>query len=210
MVELSIELIIQSTEDLDWKQCEQSNMWRTTDGTHAYWLDALDGGYYIELIDDPDYADRWFKHHYEVIQYIKRFSDPYIVLNSSKCTICGTVLKSLYRHDYVSCKCVGDSFIAIDGGNAYKRIIGSLKHCEKLDVFSNQHHGIIRESLHRSGYGKDGKQPLTWTVMKDMSDKYLDNLIEYMEVVDHHNNPYYSMYLTEKDYRKKHSIYIKE
>ena len=207
---MSIELIIQATEDLDWKQCEQSGMWRTTDGVHSYWIDTADDGYYVEVIDDPDYADRWFKHHNAVINYINRFSDPFMVLNSSKCTICGTVLKSLHRHDFVGCKCEGEGKVFIDGGNAYKRSVGAFKQLLNLDVKSNAPHGVIREALHRSGRGRDGKGEWVWTVMSEMSDDYLDNLITYMEDVDNYNNPYYSMYLAEKDYRKFHNISIKD
>lgn len=61
-----------------------------------------------------------------------------------------------------------------------------------------------------SGYGRDGKQPYTETLMSEMSDTYLDNLIKYMEEVDNYSNPYYSMYLYEKQYRKEHNISIKE
>jgi len=206
---MSIELIIQATEDLDWKQCEQSGMWRTTDGEHAYWIDSLDGGYYVEVVDDPDNVDMWFKHHNAVIQYIRRFSDPFLLLNSSKCTVCKTTLQSLHRHDFVGCQCPEDTRLFIDGGNDYKRIVGAISQAFSMDVYSNERHGLIRESLHRGGYGKDGKQPHTWTLMMDMSDEYLDNLIKYMEEVDNYNNPYYSMYLAEKQYRKDYNISVK-
>ena len=44
---MSIGLITRVLDDLDWKQCEQSGMWRTTDGEHSYWIDVIDGGYFI-------------------------------------------------------------------------------------------------------------------------------------------------------------------
>jgi hypothetical protein len=207
---MSIELIIKATEDLDWKQCEQSGMWRTTDGEHAYWIDYLDGGYYVEVVDDPDNADMWFSHHNAVIQYIRRFSDPFLVLNSSKCTVCGKILQSLHRHDFVGCKCPEATRLFIDGGNAYKRTVGAISQSFSMNVYSNERHGLIREALHRGSYGKDGKQPHTWVVMENMSDEYLDNLIKYMEEVDNSNNPYYSMYLAEKQYRKDYGISVKD
>lgn len=37
-----------------------------------------------------------------------------------KCGKCGTVIQSMYRHDYVGCACKA---IAIDGGNSYTRLV---------------------------------------------------------------------------------------
>lgn len=39
-------------------------------------------------------------------------------LNRAKCGICKDVIKSIHRHDFVSCKC-GNIFV--DGGNDYWR-----------------------------------------------------------------------------------------
>ncbi len=38
--------------------------------------------------------------------------------NRAKCKLCGDILESKHRHDFVSCKC-GEIFI--DGGNDYWR-----------------------------------------------------------------------------------------
>lgn len=42
-----------------------------------------------------------------------------IIKNSAKCLLCGDVLVSTYRHDFVSCSC-GNLFI--DGGLNYLRM----------------------------------------------------------------------------------------
>jgi hypothetical protein len=38
--------------------------------------------------------------------------------NKAKCALCGTVIESKYRHDFVECAC-GEIFV--DGGNDYAR-----------------------------------------------------------------------------------------
>lgn len=39
-------------------------------------------------------------------------------MNRAKCNLCGDVITSTYRHDFVSCSC-GEIFV--DGGNDYNR-----------------------------------------------------------------------------------------
>ena len=46
------------------------------------------------------------------------------VTNKRQCLKCGETIYSLYRHDFVKCKC---GAIAIDGGFDYCRIIGDIR-----------------------------------------------------------------------------------
>mgnify|MGYP003394583806 CR=1 FL=1 len=39
-------------------------------------------------------------------------------MNKVRCTICGQILESKYRHDFIACKC-GKTFV--DGGKDYCR-----------------------------------------------------------------------------------------
>ena len=41
-----------------------------------------------------------------------------IITNKAKCKLCGNVIESKYRHDYVTCNC-GE--ISVDGGKDYLR-----------------------------------------------------------------------------------------
>jgi hypothetical protein len=207
---MSIELIIAATDYLQWIQDEQSGAYKTGDGEHFYWLDTEDGGYSIEIPEDLDEIDRWFKHHKAVISYIERFSEPFTVANRSRCKECNTVLISKHRHDMVGCKCPDESRLWIDGGLDYKRVVGNIKNHLPMGVDSKAHHDILRGCIVRGGYGKDGKGEYVSTLMSEMSDAYLDNLIKYMEEDDGYRNKYYPMYLAEKDYRKQHNIKIEE
>lgn len=41
-----------------------------------------------------------------------------IIRNRAKCKLCGDIIESKFRHDFVSCKC-GEMFV--DGGKTYLR-----------------------------------------------------------------------------------------
>jgi hypothetical protein len=44
--------------------------------------------------------------------------DEKIIKNAAECALCGDVIESTHRHDFVTCKC-GE--ISVDGGKAYLR-----------------------------------------------------------------------------------------
>lgn len=41
-----------------------------------------------------------------------------------RCTVCGDIIQSMYRHDYVRCSC-GETFV--DGGDSYCRCGGDVE-----------------------------------------------------------------------------------
>lgn len=89
----------------------------------------------------------------------------------------GTVLQSLHRYDYVSHKDVitGEECF-VDGG-----IFGVIRtSCDlkSLCVYSNDPHELQREFFHWGSRGKDGKQPLTWIAVKDMTAEHIESCIE--------------------------------
>jgi len=58
-----------------------------------------------------------------------------MIKNKAKCKLCGTVIESIYRHDFVECKC---GAIAVDGGNDYFRRIGDQKNFILFDENDNE------------------------------------------------------------------------
>lgn len=42
-------------------------------------------------------------------------------MNKIKCKLCGDIIESKHRHDFVTCKC---GKISVDGGNSYQRRVG--------------------------------------------------------------------------------------
>lgn len=113
----------------------------------------------------------------------------------------GTILQSKHRHDYVSHEDANGKVYAIDGGiGGYTRIIGDISDLENLSLYSDDPFEEIREHFSRGGYGKNGDEPLQWTVLKDMSDEYLGGIIEFEESY-RPKNPYLWVYLKEKEFR---------
>ena len=49
-----------------------------------------------------------------------------IIKNAIQCKLCGEVIESTYRHEYVQCKC---GACAVDGGHDYLRRSFSDKDC---------------------------------------------------------------------------------
>ena len=52
-----------------------------------------------------------------------------IIHNRIRCNICGDVIESMNRHDYVECSC---GAVAVDGGHDYLRRTGNLEDFEDI------------------------------------------------------------------------------
>lgn len=125
-----------------------------------------------------------------------------IILNQIR-TPDGTILKSMHRHDYVTYIDKNGHEYMVDGGSDYLRrnVVETKKnpllklwifllklvgktwqdplHYTELSVYSDAPFEVIRENFHRGGRGKDGRQPLTWVPMSQMSDDWLRACIAY-------------------------------
>lgn len=63
-----------------------------------------------------------------------------IIHNAAQCKLCGDIIESIHRHDYMKCKC-GE--IAIDGGREYFR--SAAKNFENfidLSVVEEDNYGV--------------------------------------------------------------------
>ena len=52
-----------------------------------------------------------------------------IIKNAIQCKLCGEIIESTDRHQYVTCKC---GACAVDGGHDYLRRCGNLEDWEEL------------------------------------------------------------------------------
>ncbi len=53
--------------------------------------------------------------------------------NKARCTNCGDIIESKYRHNFVQCSCFSVSTgIFLDGGNTYWRCGGNFSHLERI------------------------------------------------------------------------------
>lgn len=111
----------------------------------------------------------------------------------------GTILHSKHRHDYVThTDTITGEVIILDGGTDYRRMSGT--NYIDLAVYSDDDFSLIRKHFVRGGYGKNGDEHLQWTVLKDMSDEYLEAVITYE--IERNNTKYLFLYLKEQEWRQ--------
>ena len=103
-----------------------------------------------------------------------------IILNRVQCRECGEVLTSYNRHDYKTCGCTNETMV--DGGNEYQRY-GGLN-LDLVDtsstIYLSDDHAMNRSAAHWGNRGKDGRSPLSYKSIADMSNTHIDNIIKDM------------------------------
>ena len=104
-----------------------------------------------------------------------------IILNRVQCRECGEVLTSYHRHDYKTCGCTNETMV--DGGNEYQRY-GGLN-LDLVDtsstIYLSDDHMMNRSAAHWGNRGKDGKSPLSYKSVADMSNDHINNIIKDMK-----------------------------
>jgi hypothetical protein len=156
-----------------------------------------------------------------------------IILNQIR-TPDGTILKSMHVHDYVTHVDKNGHVYMVDGGSEYLRRNVNRTKLNKLQkiwiklksffgitwtdplaytelsIYSNAPFEVIRENFHRGGRGKDGRQPLTWVPMSQMSDEWLKACITYNQDRGMGGCFANKMYAKELQYRLEKGISIPE
>lgn len=123
----------------------------------------------------------------------------------------GTILTSYHRHDYVTHIDKNGLEYMVDGGLDYQRcnVNKSAPH-KDLSVYSDAPFEVIRESYHRGGRGKDGRQSLKWVPMSEMSNAWLEACIVYNDVRGLSDSFANKMYKQELKYRDDKKIVIED
>ena len=91
----------------------------------------------------------------------------------------GTIIESKNRHDYVVHKDKNGKEYMVDGGLEYiRRNVHADAPYEELSVYTTDGHDRVREVIKWGTYGKDGDQPLTYILLKDMSTEHIRACLE--------------------------------
>jgi hypothetical protein len=103
-----------------------------------------------------------------------------LILNRVQCKACDEILTSYYGHDYKTCSCPNETMV--DGGNNYQRYGGvNLTLVDtSLSVYLSEDHFVNREAACWGNRGKDGKSPLSYKSVAEMSNDHLENIIKDM------------------------------
>jgi len=136
--------------------------------------------------------------------------DRIIVLNQIQ-TPDGTILKSMHIHDYQTHIDKNGLEYMVDGGNEYlRRNVHDDAPYKELTIYDDEPFEVIRQYLHRGGRGKDGRQPLTWIPLCEMSNDWVKACITYNEERGMGDGFANEMYKKEVEYRKENNINIKD
>ena len=106
------------------------------------------------------------------------YNDPRIVANRIR-TPDGTILESKHRHDYVTYTDANGKEYMVDGGLDYlRRNVHEDAPYKELSVYSDDLHELIREVFKWGTRGKDGKQPLKYVPLKDLTTDHIEAILE--------------------------------
>lgn len=115
----------------------------------------------------------------------------------------GTILESMNRHDYVTYIDANGKEYMVDGGLDYlRRNVHDDAPYTELSVVSTDEHSVIRESFKWGTYGIDGKQPLKYVILKDMSWDHIDAILKTQTHLRDHIR---QLFVNELDYRGKNN-----
>ena len=91
----------------------------------------------------------------------------------------GTILESKHRHDYVTHTDANGKEYMVDGGLDYlRRIVHDDAPYEELSIYSDAPHTEIREVFCWGTRGVDGRQPLTFKLLKDLTTDHIEAILE--------------------------------
>lgn len=117
-----------------------------------------------------------------------------IVYNAIK-TPDNTILVSRHRHDYKEHLDANGEVYMVDGGNEYIRRSVNKEPAEDLIVTEDDPIEVIREVLRWGTFGKNGDQPLTYVLLKDMEDAHIK------AILDNYTTVYENVFKRELEYR---------
>ena len=111
----------------------------------------------------------------------------------------GTILESMHRHDYVTYEDANGLEYMVDGGLDYlRRNVHDDAPYIELSVYSDDSHDVIRDVFKWGTRGKDGKQPLTYVPLKNLTTEHIEAILE---TQDHIQEYIRNIFLDELEFR---------
>ena len=99
----------------------------------------------------------------------------------------GTILESMHRHDYRTYVDANGKEYMVDGGLDYlRRNVHDDAPYEELSVYDDALHVEIRNVFKWGTRGKDGKQPLTYVPLKDLTTEHIEAILETQTHIQEH------------------------
>lgn len=123
-----------------------------------------------------------------------------IILLSRKQTPDGTILVSRHKNDcamYTDKN--GDSYL-LDGGRFETRMSINEEPMIDISITTDTPHEVIREHVQWGCRGKDGRSPLEWRAIKDLSTDHIEAIIKTQRHID---QALKNVFIEELDLRKQ-------
>jgi hypothetical protein len=99
----------------------------------------------------------------------------------------GTILESMHRHDYVTYVDANGKEYMVDGGLDYlRRNLHDDAPYQELSVYADDLHIEIRNVFKWGTRGKDGKQPLTYVPLKDLTTEHIEAILDTQTHIQEH------------------------
>lgn len=118
----------------------------------------------------------------------------------------GTVLQSKSVHDFVKYVDADGNMYGVDGGVAYCLLVGNTDKLADMCLYEGDAHEDIRKYFYWGTYGKDGKQPKKYVILKEMTNEHIKAILETQKQI--HGTQVGVLFETELSYRNKHGIFI--
>lgn len=117
----------------------------------------------------------------------------------------GTVIQSFHVHDYVTYIDENGKEYMVDGGLEYlRRNVHKDAPYDELSVYDDDDYNIVRNEFRWGTRGKDGKQPLTFVKLSEMSNAHI------VSILDKFHTRYDYLFKKELEYRKDNEIVIED
>ena len=120
----------------------------------------------------------------------------------------GTILRSNFRHDYVSHVDKNGFEYSVDGGNDYQKCNYPIEFPPNdVSIYSTDDFEIVRKLMLRGSYTSEGES--IFIPLSEMSNSHIHNTISYIlgsEIKPDNYETYLELYQMEIDYRLKHNI----
>ena len=91
----------------------------------------------------------------------------------------GTVLESLHRWDYKEHLDANGELYILDGGKDYVRMSVNKEPAVWLGAYFSDKHELVREKFEWTSFGKNGDEPATRNLLKDLTTEHISAIIEW-------------------------------
>lgn len=132
------------------------------------------------------------------------------LVSNQICTPDGTILTSKHRYDFVTYKDANGEEYMVDGGTVYLRRNINKEPYKELSLTTEAPFEEIRKVFLRGGRGKDGRQPLKWVALCDMSNEWVKGCIDYCKGMVDPNHYIIKLYEQELKFRDSENIFIED